>query len=132
MRGEGGVQTNVRRGIERTEAVGPNDPDAGIAADLEQLPLPSRSFLADLGESGRDHQHRPHAGGGALARNPDHPLGGDDDHSQLDPSGDLADRAVRGQRLDDIRLLVDRVDRAVEFSRQEVVKDLSADGPAPA
>ena len=132
MRSEGGVQANVGRGVEHPEAIRPDDPDPGIATHLEQLPLPPCSLLAGLRKPGGDHEQRTHAGVRALARDPDDALSGYDDDRELDSAPDLADRVVGGQRLDDLGVLVDGVDGAVELGRQQVVEDLTADRPASA
>jgi hypothetical protein len=122
---------NAGRGVEHPEAVRPDNPDAGITTHLEQLPLPSRSLLAGLRKPRGDHEQCAHIGARALACHPDDMLSGDDDDRELDSARDLADRVVGGNRLDDVCVLVDGVDGAVELGGQQVVEDLSTDGPAP-
>ena len=67
-----------------------------------QLALAARALLAGLGEAGRDHEQRAHAGGRALARDRDDLAGRHDDHRQLDARRDVGDRAVGRQRLHDV------------------------------
>ena len=54
-RGEGGVEARALGGVEDAEAVGPDQPHPGAAADLDQLALKLDPLPADLGEAGGDH-----------------------------------------------------------------------------
>ena len=75
VRREGGVEPDVGVGVEHAEAVRPDQPDARVAADLEQLLLALDPLRAGLGEAGRDDEQRADAGRRALARDVDDAFG---------------------------------------------------------
>ena len=91
-------------------------------------PAPSAPVSANPDEI---TQQAAHAGGRALARGSHHLLGGHRHDRQLDPAGNVADRPVRRQRLHHVGLVVDRIDRAAELGREQVVQDLAADRAPP-
>lgn len=84
--------------------------------------LPSHALGAGLRETRGDDQQRAYAGGRALSGDADDLLGGDRDDGHLDCALDLSDRAIRGQRLDDLGVVVHRVDGTGELGGQEVVQ----------
>ena len=94
MRGERRVQLHIRRRVEQPEAVGADQPHAGVAADREQLPLTPGPLLARLRKAGGDHEQRPNTLGRAVARDLEHLFRAGSYNRQLDRIRELAHRTV--------------------------------------
>ena len=90
VRGEGGVQTDLRGGVQDAHAVGPDQAHPGFPAYGHQLSLAPGALGAHLGEAGRDHQQSADPCRRALACHVDDVLGGHRDHGEIHRSGDLA------------------------------------------
>src|SRR5581483_765838 len=87
----------------------------------------SRSTAARFGEAGRDHHDAFHLLGGALADDLGNGDGRHADDGQVDVVGDLEHGRVGPHPADVGRLRVDRIDRPLEITVEEVAEDLVAD-----
>src|ERR1700694_2914318 len=112
--------------------LGPTQPHAGLAADLEQLTLQPDAVGAGLAKAGRDHDQSPHTFLRALPRHLEHVGRGHGDDRQLHVLFDVQHGCVRGQVLDRRSGRVDGVRRPGEAHRDQVVKQLGADRSAGA
>ena len=129
---EGGVESNVRVGVDDTEAVGPAQAHAGGARNLDHTVLPRPALRARLGEPGAhdDRGTRPGPPGGLDDRL--HVLGRDRDDHQVDGLREALDAGPRPDALHGAGAGIDGVDRAGKAGPQQIAKDLGADCAAAA
>ena len=86
------VQPDGRRGD--PQAVRPEQPRPVRAHEREQLVLALRALAARLGEAGRDHAQRAHAGAERVLGRGEHVLAGEADDARSTGVGNLGDRGV--------------------------------------
>lgn len=124
-------KAQLASGIQNAEAVRPHEPHPGAAPIAHELPLPTLALRAYLGESSRDHEHRPDTASRTILRHANDLIGGHDHDGELHRSRDVAQRSVGRKRLDHISAIVDGIDRSRELASDQVVQDLAADRSSP-
>ncbi len=134
-----GVQPDVRRGVDDTEGVRPDDPHAVRTRVPDEFALALPALGPALGVPGGDHDQPLDAVFAALGDDLGDLFGRYGDHGEVDMAVDVPHRAVRGHARQLLQLLgerlVHRVQGAAVAARADVVQDAPADaagGPAGA
>ena len=130
-RREGRVEAHRGIGVEHAEAVRADQSHARAAADVHELALPRGACRAALGETGGEHDERPHPLHGALARDLHNRRRRHRDHRELDRAGHVSDRSKGGNRENRVRVRVHGVHGTGESGLEDVAQGLVADGSRP-
>ena len=128
--GKRAVHRNGNVRVENAHAVWSHHPHSGRSHNLEEVALHLLAFFTKFREPGGDHDDAPNALLRTLLDGLERKPGWDDDEGQINRVFDVQDRLVGANRIDDVRLGVDREDRSGEVAFDEVVKEAPADrGP---
>jgi hypothetical protein len=125
--GEGGVQAHLGVVVDDAEAVGPDQPDAPGAGDVEDLGLERLSLGAGLGEPGRENDHAVDLLSGALFDHSGDVLSRHHHHGQVDRLLDVEDAAHRRGGAHVLHVRVDRPHRPLEPAPLQVREELLAE-----
>ena len=120
------VQSDGGVAIEQAHAVWSDQTAAGSPNAVDERGLAGTTVFATLAEAGADHADRAHVLGDALVDGRQHVIRRDDDHRQIDRSGDVSDSRVGGDPVDLLRKGMDRHDGSGEAIGDEIVQDLRA------
>ena len=132
LQSEGGVHRDIRGSIDDAQAVRTDQRDAVLLHLLLDRILDLGAFRPDLLETGGDGQDRLHALLGRLVDHTRDELRRNDQHGHLDVTFDRGEAGVGLDAMDVIRLVVHRVDRALESTLEEVQEDVVSDGSGAA
>ena len=122
------VQADFGRGD--AEAVGADQPGAVRPDEREQRFLTLPALGADFCETGRNDAERADADSKRRRCRVEYLKGRNADHRELDPVGDLLDRAVAAHSRDRHRAAIDGIDGSREPRGEHVAEQLSADRTA--
>ena len=121
------VQPDSRIAIQQAHAVWSDQTAAGPPNAVDERGLAGTTVFATLAEAGADHADRAHVLAEALIDGCQHLIRRDDDHRQIDRSGDVSDSRVGGDSVDLLRTGMDRHHGSGEAIGNEVVQDLRSD-----
>ena len=120
VRSKGGV--HIICGVDKTEAVRPQDADVLLPADLFKFFFEKRAASARFLESRADDNGRRDARCRALTERCGNEFCGDDDDRQIDGLSDIRYVCVHLEPQDLAARRVDRIQRAPELEPQEIVQ----------
>ncbi len=130
LRGEGGVQPDVRGGVDDPEGVGADDPHAVRARGADEGPLPLAPLGPALGVSGGEHHQPLDAVLAALGDHGGHVRGRYGDDGQVDMPVDVPHRAVRGHAVDLLEVLREGLVHGVQAAGVAGVAEVAEDTAA--
>ncbi len=128
LAGEGRVEADGGVGVDEAQAVGPDELDVVLAADVPQAPLAGEALGPGLAEAGGDDDDALDVLGGALLDGLVHDVGGKDDDGQVDRAGDVDHVAIGGDGADAALARCDGVQHAGETAGEDVAEDVVGDG----
>ena len=121
------VQADGGIAIEQAHAVWSDQTAAGPPDAVDERGLAGTTVFATLAEAGADHADRAHVLADALVDGCQHLIRRDDDHRQIDRSGDVPDSRVGGDPVDLLRTGMDRHHGSGEAIGDEIVQDFRSD-----
>ena len=128
---EGGVHRDLGIGIDHSQAIGPDQGDAGRPDLVAKLGLQGRPSGADFLETGGDHHQGLDTLGNRLVDHAENRHGRDDQHGQVDRHGNGRQVRIGMHAANRRGLGIDRIDRTGEFGVNQVAKNIVADGARP-
>ena len=121
------IQADGGIAIEQAHAVWSDQTAAGPPDAVDERGLAGATLFATLAEAGADHADRAHVLADALVDGCQDLIRRDDDHRQVNRSGDVPDSRVGGDPVDLLRTGMDRHHGSGEAIGDEIVQDLRAD-----